>query len=50
MCLVDDDVFPTDLLESGLLSQTHLVRSHHDVEVLGQNAFVDKFGLGNFPC
>jgi hypothetical protein len=45
MRLINDDVFPTEFLERGLFSQTHLVRCDHDVEILRKNTLVDKLGL-----
>lgn len=45
MSLVDDNVFPLELLEGSLLSETHLVRGDADVEVSGEELVVDDFGL-----
>lgn len=45
MRFINNDVFPTELLERRLFSQTHFVRSDHDIKVLRQNTLVDDFGL-----
>lgn len=43
--LVNDDVFPRELLEDGRLSETHLVGSDANVEVRGEKLLRDDIGL-----
>lgn len=39
--LIDDDVLPTKLLQGRLFSDTDFVRGDEDVEVLGEDSFID---------
>ena len=46
MCLVDDHVFPLELLEVTLFDENHFVRRDADVPLAGQERRLDEGRLG----
>lgn len=49
MCLVDDHVFPLELLEVTLFDENHFVRRDADVPLSGQERRLDESSLGWKP-
>jgi hypothetical protein len=44
MCLVDDDVLPSKLLQVRLLTKNHFVAGDADIELLVNESFLDELG------